>query len=532
MDDFEKSIGQLDASTSEDTIASWIDICKKSKSGGESLAQLLPQNHPIYHNRGSNQMNRIRGYIIASFEQIGLPNSALMYVFEELENSKDAYMVAASAKALRGLKTPSKTISTYLCKAIYNIAHKDNSVNFESYKPLWNTNIQFTTATEEALLTFQWLGNAAKDSLTFLEDYLNGHIITLDSRLKKLTQETITIIKSDYRVIDNDCCTPQFKTKPKKVSYEQIKNIVLEDQEGQKISFEDFFKGNYSIISFFYTRCDNPNKCSLTISKLAQLQKLIEPSNLNNQIKIAAITYDSAYDKHDRIKVYGEERKFQFDENYKSFRVVGEGFDLLKDYLQLGVNYVGSIVSQHRIELFILDKNVKVDSEFTQLQWNPVDVLNHIENKTAKTKTTIQHLKKAFQPVLNTILPIFIAFFPKCPICWAAYLSAFGISGVSWLKYNPKLLFAIILIMLSNLGILYYKSKKNQSFIPFKLSLLGTLIVTLSFYIPSLSFLKIIGIILVISSSSLIVFPLNYYYNIINTFKNIKSVISHSLFQK
>ncbi len=523
MGDFEENIEQLNASTSEDTIATWIDICKKSKSGGESLAQVLPQNHPIYHNRGSNQMNRIRGYIMASFEQIELPNSALMYVFEELENSKDAYMVAASAKALRGLKSPSKTISTYLCKALYNIAHKDNSVNFESYKPQWNTNIKFTTATEEILLTFRWLGNAANEALSFLDDYLNGHIITLDSRLKKLTQETIDIIKNDKRVLNDDCCTPQFVTQPKKVRYEQIKNVILEDQEGQKITFEEFFKDSYSIISFFYTRCDNPNKCSLTISKLAQLQKLIDPSNLKNQIKIAAITYDSAYDKPDRIKIYGEERKFQFNENYKSFRVVGEGFDLLKDYLQLGVNYVGSIVSQHRIELFVLGKNSIVDSEFTQLQWNPADVLNHIKNKTTKSKTIIQNLKKTFQPVLNTLLPIFIAFFPKCPICWAAYLSAFGISGVSWLKYNPKLLFVIILIMLANLGILYYKSKKNQSFIPFKLSMLGTLIVTLSFYLPSLSFLKIIGIILVIGSSSLIVFPLNYYYNIINTFKNIKS---------
>lgn len=505
MHGFEKSIKQLSASTSEDIIASLVDDCRKTKSGGDFLVQLLPQNHPIYQNRGSNQMTRIRGYILASFEHIGLPNSALIYVLEELENSKEAYMVAAAAKAVRGLNIPVKSIAPYLCKAIYNIAHKDDSLHFDAYKPQWSTNLQYTTATEELLLTLQWMGNAANAVSSFLEDYSDGLIITLDSRLKKMTIDTLERIRNDQRVLKDTCCSPQFVSQPKKVNYQQVKTILLEDQDGLKITFEDFFMGHYGIVSFFYTRCDNPNKCSLTVSKLAQLQKLIKDSTLKNQLKIAAITYDSAYDTPDKIRIYGEERKFEFSENYKSFRVVEEGFDVLKDYLQLGVNYIGTIVSQHRIELFILDKKALVDNEFTQLQWNPADVLNHIEHKTAKTKPIIKVLKISSQPFLNSLLSLVIAFFPKCPICWAAYLSAFGISGISWLKYNPSLLVGILFIMLINLIILYYKSKKNQSFIPFNLSLLGTFIIILSFYFPLLSMLKVIGISLVLFGSTLIV---------------------------
>ena len=44
--------------------------------------------------------------------------------------------------------------------------------------------------------------------------------------------------------------------------------MELEDQDGARVTFGEFFAGKPSVVAFFYTRCDNPNKCSLTITKL------------------------------------------------------------------------------------------------------------------------------------------------------------------------------------------------------------------------------------------------------------------------
>ena len=69
------------------------------------------------------------------------------------------------------------------------------------------------------------------------------------------------------------------------------------------ITFKEFFHGQPSIVVFFYTRCDNPMKCSLTVTKLGRIQKLLE-AHVNSRIEIhtAAITYDPAFDLPERLR--------------------------------------------------------------------------------------------------------------------------------------------------------------------------------------------------------------------------------------
>jgi protein SCO1 len=66
-----------------------------------------------------------------------LPDAALPYVLEELENGRDAYLVAGAARALRGLDTPTSRVVPFLFKAVENIRHIDDALTFESYKPRW-----------------------------------------------------------------------------------------------------------------------------------------------------------------------------------------------------------------------------------------------------------------------------------------------------------------------------------------------------------------------------------------------------------
>ena len=59
---------------------------------------------------------------------------------------------------------------------------------------------------------------------------------------------------------------------------------MFEDHNGESITFREFFRGQPSVVVFFYTRCDNPMKCSLTVEKLARVQKLLEAQGLADQI--------------------------------------------------------------------------------------------------------------------------------------------------------------------------------------------------------------------------------------------------------
>jgi len=152
-----------------------------------------------------------------------------------------------------------------------------------------------------------------------------------------------------------------------------INNIELEDQDGNTVTYSEFFSGKPCIVVFFYTRCTNPNKCSLTVTKLARLQEAIE-EQFDGLLKTAAISYDPEYDLPPRLKAYGENRGVAFSDNNRIFRT-RSGFLELQEYFQLGVNFTGSTVNRHRIELFILDSQGEVAVTFTRLRWDIQEVL-------------------------------------------------------------------------------------------------------------------------------------------------------------
>src|SRR4029079_15611306 len=101
-----------------------------------------------------------------------------------------------------------------------------------------------------------------------------------------------------------------------------IASIVMQDQDGRLLKFVEFFRGSPSIVVFFYTRCDNPMKCSLSVTKLARVQTLLDAQGLARRIRTAAITYDPEFDRPERLRVYVKDRAVHLDENHRMLRAI------------------------------------------------------------------------------------------------------------------------------------------------------------------------------------------------------------------
>lgn len=86
---------------------------------------------------------------------------------------------------------------------------------------------------------------------------------------------------------------------------------------------------------------------------------------------------------------------------------------------------------------------------------------------------------KATKTLPSTLLSIFIAFFPKCPVCWAAYMSMFGCVGLAKLPYM-KWLFPFLLILLGIHLYVLYRGAIRKGYLPFLISILGSMVVVLS----------------------------------------------------
>jgi protein SCO1/2 len=163
-------------------------------------------------------------------------------------------------------------------------------------------------------------------------------------------------------------------------------DVDFEDQDGTRLRYDDLFGGKPSIAVFFYTRCPNPNKCSLTIAKLAELQNAIGVEGLSGKLRTVAITYDPEFDVPARLRAYGSDRGVMFNDDHRMVRT-RRGFVELQERFQLGVNFTGSTVNRHRIELFIVDSDGDIAVTFARLQWEVAEVLGCARRTvTAATK--------------------------------------------------------------------------------------------------------------------------------------------------
>ena len=364
----------LDKDSPEEDVAALVDAVKQSPDQRDLLVELLPEQNPIYLDRSTNQTIRMRGYIMAAFEQTGLPEQALPYVLDALENGRDAYIVAAAAKALRGLQSPSSDFVPFLLKAINNIRYMDDALTFEQYKPDWPVT-NHTNALQEIFRTFKWLGSQAQSGLPELEAlHENGHFPEV---IRGEIKNAVAAIRASESKSTHTFISLSLLQSPLREQEKigAIPNLAFEDQERNRLTYAEFFRGKPSIVVFFYTRCNNPNKCSLTVTKLGRLQQMIKEDGLEGQLKTAAITYDPEYDLPTKLKVYGANRGVLFSEDNRFLRSLA-GMKELQDYFSLGVNFNGSIVNQHRIELFILDDQGKIAKTFARLQWDVREVFD------------------------------------------------------------------------------------------------------------------------------------------------------------
>lgn len=109
--------------------------------------------------------------------------------------------------------------------------------------------------------------------------------------------------------------------------------------------------------------------------------------------------------------------------------------------------------------------------------------------------------RKTLQSVPGALLSAGIVLFPKCPMCWAAYMSMFGSVGLSNIPYMKWLLPVLIGFLLINLYFIFRKVR-SRGYGPFICSLMGAvIIIACKVLFPEMKYLLMLGIALVFSGS-------------------------------
>jgi protein SCO1/2 len=478
--------------------AALVDALAADPERREQLTDLLREAHPLYDQRGTATTVRMRGWVLLALARVGVSDAALLFVLEELDTGVDAYLVAAAARALRSYPSPTAAFAPFVMRAFTNIRYHDEPVSFENYGE-YAVSSTGTSPVRELLMTLAWLGPHAQGVLPEVES-LRAQRGGLNKKLLIDVERAVEAIRSgdqDNQLGTDTCCTlPSGLSNTfswalsSRRGCEPIESTVFEDQEGAAITFKEFFRGHPSIVVFFYTRCDNPLKCSLTVTKLARIQNLLAARGLADQIHTAAITYDPAFDLPERLRGYGQNRGVRMDARHRMLRAI-DGVNALRSHFKLGVNFIESLVNRHRIEAYILDAEGRIAASFERIHWDEQQVVDRtIEVLKEKNDEMTFEVspgpadpparRKTASTIFGTLASLGVAFFPKCPVCWAGYMSVFGIAGLQRIPYSPWLQPVLVAVMLINLASVWLRGLATGRMSGFYLVSAGALAIIVS----------------------------------------------------
>jgi protein SCO1 len=511
-------VAALASVLSESDFAALVDAAAADPARRVELGHLLREDHYLYQQRSTAAVVRMRGWVLLALARVGVADAELLYILEELDTGTDAYLVAAAARALRSYTTPSPEFAGFVMRAINNVRYRDDPVCFSRYGE-YATSGQSTSPVRELLAALAWLGPHAGELLPEIRS-LRAVQGGLPKKLHADLDRAIQAISAgDQQQPSSDsCCTlpPGLKnifSFAGRRETKSLEEIVFQDQDGKSFTFGEMFRGRPSIVVFFYTRCDNPLKCSLTITRLARVQNLLESRGLTGKIGTAAITYDPGFDLPDRLRSYGQARGLKFDADHRMLRTA-EGFAALRNHFELGVNFVASLVNRHKIEAYVLDANGRIASCFERIQWDEqelveraIELLNEANKPVAlPANSNVETQRKPGPQIFGVLAAIALAFFPKCPLCWASYLSLFGIAGLEKIPYSPWLQSLFAVIMLFNLATVWFRRHSRPGMVSFWLVAAGTLTILIFQLVIGWQTAAILGVGLTMAGSLLSAF--------------------------
>ncbi len=336
-----------------------IDQALAAPDAAAVLTRLLAEDAPLYRGRGTAEAERLRGQVLAGFAKAGLPIAAMPQVLAELETGLNPQVVAGAARALAGAETPPAEALDLLAAAALRIRSVDGLATLDRRSP--------ASAVTEVVLAMTRYGAPAVSRLRVLRAE-GGWSAAVTTALSEA-------IAGAEATAPKGCCGSRSSPAPTPVAAAPgaIDDLEIQDQSGAVMRFADLFSGKPAAIAFFYTRCMNPQKCSLTISRLAAVRARLEAAGLADRAVVAAFTYDPAYDTPRQLETYGRDRGFPFDGHCRLLRTTGP-LDPLQAHFELGVGFGPATVNQHRIDLAVIDADGRVALSHAHRLWDDSEV--------------------------------------------------------------------------------------------------------------------------------------------------------------
>lgn len=342
-----------------------------------ALVALLDERSSRYAGRSTADAERLRGLALAALEDHPLQPAAVPFVLEELESGRNPSNVAAAGRALRGWtrELPGEA-ATLVVQAIERLRASDDAVRFggPGERP---------TALLDLAETLCQLGPAARGAAAPLQQLLAAHGAEYSFVVRRRLQAALARVDAGaVDVSEASCCSSASPRPPaaapimaQSAGARNLGALLLEDQDGVKHTFGERFSGRPSLLAFFYTRCTNPERCSLTVTQLAEVDRRLREAGID--ANVAGLSYDPGYDLAPRLRAFGVERGMQFSPRCSLLRTIGPVGPLV-DGFGLAVGFGPVTVNQHALDLVLLGTDLEVIGRRQRRSWGSAEMIGEL----------------------------------------------------------------------------------------------------------------------------------------------------------
>jgi protein SCO1/2 len=169
-------------------------------------------------------------------------------------------------------------------------------------------------------------------------------------------------------------------------SGDEVPDYRLINQDGKVIRIHDY-RGKALLLTFVYTRCQDPNQCTLMSSNFAGIdQELQKQPELYQKTHLLSISFDPEYDTPKVLRSYGAAYTGKYsDENFAHWEFASGSADEVKGIAQyFGLRYFldsssGKEQVVHSLRTAVIAPDGKIVKVYRGNEWKPGEILKELQ---------------------------------------------------------------------------------------------------------------------------------------------------------
>src|SRR6266498_1142281 len=174
---------------------------------------------------------------------------------------------------------------------------------------------------------------------------------------------------------------------------DEVPNYRLINQDGKAIHIHDY-QGKVLLLTFIYTRCQDPGQCTLMSTNFATVdQELQKQPDVYQKTHLLSISFDPEYDTPKVLRSYGAAYTGKYsDENFAHWEFASGSADEVKGIAQFfGLRYYldsssGKEQVIHSLRTAVIAPDGKVVKVYREDEGKPEDVLKQMQDAVGSAK--------------------------------------------------------------------------------------------------------------------------------------------------